>query len=1096
MSKLNYILKSFKFYRKQHLALVLACVISTAVITGSLIIGDSVGYSLKQIVESRLGSIEFVLQSNNRFVRTELAKEMAAKLNAKAASVLTLQGVLSNPENELRKNKVQVNGIDTNFWLFANTKMPLLKNNEAIISQNLAEELGLKKGDDMGLRIEKIEVLPLNSPFNAERTNYISLRLKIIGIADKNSMGNFSLKNNQVAAYNVFVSGNYLSHELDLSGMTNTILVSQNNENSLNAEQLDNALSKLWKPIDAGLKINKIDSVGGFEMVSSRVFIEDKIASAVLNYYKESETFLTYLVNSLRTPRDTTPYSFLTATSLSFNGKAINDDEIIINEWLANDLKATIGDAISIDYFVIGPMQNLKEEIRTFVVKQIISTEDAVVNRTLMPDFPGFSDATSCKNWNANIPIDLHRIRAKDEAYWNTYKGTPKALISINAGHNIWGNKYGHYTAIRFNDSAQSPKEVNKQIIALIKPQELNLKFVPAKREGLNAADNGIDFGELFLSLSFFVILAGIILIIVIYNLNALSRKSETGLLFSLGYKKSQIRNLQIYENTLPVLMGSIMGVGAGILFNMGILKAINSVWNAIVRTNMLDIYLKPATLLTGLLSGFTIAMISIYVVTQRNLKATAIEILNNTSGLKATQTRKGKIVSKLIAFVSFAGAVSIIIYALQTSVDQNAPLFLGAGGLFLLGSLLLVRNIILKRKTRIQETLSLTGLSFKNAGRNMPRTMTVLILLSLGTFVVIITGANRKTFAGEEKLNSSGTGGYTYWAETSVPVLNDINTRYGKEKLGLVDEAGIDSVEFLQIHALDGDDASCLNLNQVVSPRIIGVNTNVLNQRHSFSFAGLMNNADKNNPWQELNKSYGNNVIPAYADQTVITWGLKKKLGDTLIYSGENGEKIYLVLVGGLNASIFQGNIIIAENNFFKHFPSADGSKIMLVDTKGHKEVAKILSSDLQDYGLDISKTNDRLATFNSVTNTYLSVFMILGALGIFIGTIGLGIILYKNLLDRRQEMALLSAIGYTKKDIFKLIFTENLLLIIIATAIGIVSAFIGILPSLLSASFNIPQAFLFWLIIITLLNSILWTYFPIRNALKRNLISALRNE
>ena len=123
MSKLNYILKSFKFYRKQHLALVLACVISTAVITGSLIIGDSVGYSLKQIVESRLGSIEFVLQSNNRFVRTELAKEMAAKLNAKAASVLTLQGVLSNPENELRKNKVQVNGIDTNFWLFANTKM-------------------------------------------------------------------------------------------------------------------------------------------------------------------------------------------------------------------------------------------------------------------------------------------------------------------------------------------------------------------------------------------------------------------------------------------------------------------------------------------------------------------------------------------------------------------------------------------------------------------------------------------------------------------------------------------------------------------------------------------------------------------------------------------------------------------------------------------------------------------------------------------------------------------------------------------------------------------------------------------------------------
>ena len=48
-----------------------------------------------------------------------------------------------------------------------------------------------------------------------------------------------------------------------------------------------------------------------------------------------------------------------------------------------------------------------------------------------------------------------------------------------------------------------------------------------------------------------------------------------------------------------------------------------------------------------------------------------------------------------------------------------------------------------------------------------------------------------------------------------------------------------------------------------------------------------------------------------------------------------------------------------------------------------------------LQNYGVNIEKTTDRLASFYEVTNTYLSVFGVFGALGMIIGIAGLGFVL-----------------------------------------------------------------------------------------------------
>ena len=39
----------------------------------------------------------------------------------------------------------------------------------------------------------------------------------------------------------------------------------------------------------------------------------------------------------------------------------MRSDEIIINQWLADDLGAKVGDSVDITYFVIGPRRQLQE---------------------------------------------------------------------------------------------------------------------------------------------------------------------------------------------------------------------------------------------------------------------------------------------------------------------------------------------------------------------------------------------------------------------------------------------------------------------------------------------------------------------------------------------------------------------------------------------------------------------------------------------------------------------------------------------------------------------------------------------------------------
>ncbi|MCK5470235.1 MAG: hypothetical protein KAI99_17050, partial [Cyclobacteriaceae bacterium] len=305
--------------------------------------------------------------------------------------------------------------------------------------------------------------------------------------------------------------------------------------------------------------------------------------------------------------------------------------------------------------------------------------------------------------------------------------------------------------------------------------------------------------------------------------------------------------------------------------------------------------------------------------------------------------------------------AIGLLTYESLVGKTLNTGIFFSAGALLLFSFILYIAFLIRKGSFKRTDSLSFPSLILKNLFRNSARSLRIIILFSLGTFVIISTGLNRKDLHSGANKPTSGTGGYLFFMETTLPVLMDLNDPEIQTNLGIEQP-----LKFVQLRKNEGDDASCLNLNRITAPRILGLPSEELKGR--FSFIKSTPDLDPKNPWTSLETELSGGVIPAIADQTVIQWGLGKKVSDTLIYRDELGQEMKLKLIGGLANSIFQGNVLIDEDLFLKHFPSSSGSHIFLVDGPGEEreESTKNLQRAFRNEGLEIEYAADRLATFN----------------------------------------------------------------------------------------------------------------------------------
>ncbi|MFC2101498.1 ABC transporter permease [Bacteroidota bacterium] len=1091
----NLIFRNILYYRRPYLAVLIGVIVSTAVLTGALLVGDSVRGSLGRLTELRLGKTYWAMQPGDRFFRSDLANDISRELNHPVVPVLQLNGIGINPSTGKRVRDIQVVGIDGTFIALSDQGFVLPSSDEVVVSENLAAKLNLSVGDQLLIRLPRAEKVPQNAPFVADETPPASLRLTLSAIAGEEELGRFSLKSNQRAPFNAFVSLNLLASRVGLKGSANMILVPESENSVLRIEQLDQALETVWQIPDAGIEISILDETTLAQLTADRIFFDNKTANAIEETLPDAKPIFTYLANTIAFRDKETPYSFVSAVDEGILPVALSPGEILVTDWLAEDLGIRPGDSVKMTYFVMGPLRRLQEETVMFKVSGIIPIGKIPFGEYMMPDFPGMSDAGECSDWETGTPVDLDRIRDKDEDYWDVYKGTPKAFISLEDGKRLWNNPFGTVTAFRFT-SLESP---DSAIMARLKSSWYQMNFQPVKEQGQLAAVNSTDFGGLFLSLSFFLMASSLLLTGMLFSLHARTRVSEAGVLSGLGFRKRLIQRILFSEALLVAIPGVILGAVVGILYNNLILYGLNTFWQDAVRTSMLQTEMKFSSIALGATAGFLLAAFVLYLSFRGQLKQM---VSNRIKGILVAASpgkrqRGGLWLGAGILLVGIAIALLLFLFAGGSTLD--AGMFLTAGGLLMMGGISLVYAFLSWRAAKPasgKSGLLATVLRLGSAKRS--RGISAIALLALGTFTIVITGANRKTFYGTEQDRQSGTGGFLLWTETTMPLLYDLNSASGKNYFALDDEPLLNDITFLQLHRRDGNDASCLNLNQVPQPMMLGIPERDFDSLNAFRLVNTLPEVDSKHPWRSLSDELSPNVIPAFADQSVITWGLLKEVGDTLVYTDESGNELKVRLIGGMDNSIFQGHILVSDKLLKQRYPSISGSRIMLVDAPFEKSdsIANRLEELFVDYGMTATPASDRLAEFNSVENTYLSIFMLLGALGVLIGTIGFGIILWRNTLERSSELALYLALGFRKQMIRKILATEYILILFAGMVLGIAGAAAGILPSLISPAYHMPGGFLLILLGVIWINGLVWIILPVRWLLTRDIRNSLREE
>jgi putative ABC transport system permease protein len=1112
MNTLKLLLRSLRFYRGAHLRVVLGTMIGTSVLVGALIIGDSVKYSLRQIVFSRLGLTQFALTSGDRLFRSDIAEELSRILGTKVAPLLQTGGIAIAEGGQRRLNNVQVIGVNACFGEMAGSG-DFYKNlapDEAVVNSHLAARLQVKQGNEILLRIRKLDVIPKDLPLSLDSDLTIARRFKIRDIVGDNRFGRFNLKSNQVAPLNLFLSLSFLSREMGFANRANVLLVQK-----ISRGQVDEAFKKTWTLTDAGLEIRELPGRHIIELKTDRIFLDPPVEDAALKISGNAQPVLTYFVNEIRLGKRSTPYSFVSAPGSLILPPDMKDDEIIINEWLAGDLAAKQGDRVRFTYYVLKPGRELSEASAFFRVKKIVPLRGAYADKSLMPDFPGMSGEQDCRDWHPGIPINLDKIREKDEDYWDHYRGTPKAFVTLKAARNMWRNPFGNVTALRFSEADK--KEIENRLLQKLDPAYFGFIFRDVKKEGLLAGSESVDFAGLFLGLSFFLIAAALLLTGLLYAFNVEKRSQENGLFAALGFPGKVIRRLALMEGAAVIVTGSLLGTAAGVLYTQVILAALKTVWHGVVGTSALRIHLEFPTLLLGAIIGAVIAFCTIWIVTGKQLKQPVNSLQKGTTKLETYQEKR-PLFSMGLGSLSLTAVIFILVTTKFETGRGAFMFFFSAGILLLIAGMALIKVTFYRLQKKANSLkLNLFNIGVRNNIRRPARSITLIGILACGLFIVFTVGANRNMAAKNSERRESGTGGFALYGESAIPVLYDLNSEKGARFYGLehINEKGVSYVPF---RVKDGDDAGCLNLNRVANPRLIGVNPEELSRRGAFTFVEKTTDVNPEDPWSVLRQTLPDGRIPAVADQTVIIWGLGKAVGDTLIYTDERGREFEIKLVGGLANSIFQGNIIISEKALMQKYPSTNGYRLFLVDAPLEKmsrspattpeqsrsasryskvaEISKELSRVMQDQGLDIVPAAARLAEFSQVENTYLSIFLILGSFGLILGSIGLGIVLWRNVKERQGEFALLRAVGFDKKAVRKMILSEHILLLAAGIFCGIAAALTATLPAVVTRGSGIPYLTIAILLIVVTLNGFAWIYSAARMAAKGNLLASLRNE
>ena len=1082
---------SLRYYKGTNAMVVLGVAVAVAVLAGALLVGASVRESLRLLALGRLGATEVVVTAPT-FFRTALADDLITP----SAPLIAFGGAVSHDESKRSAGRVFVYGIDDRFGRFHGVDGLTLDGREAFISPALASELGAKDGDGITLRVAKPTDIPLSTLQGRKEITGERIRLTVKRVLDRASLAEFSLAPSQGPVLAIYVPIARLQRDLSLGDRANVLLVKGVGTIQDSASFLRNLLGSGLTLDDLGLRTRP--GPRAVTVVESRAgFVTDALAARIAEIATENSRplaqTLTYVANSIRIGDREIPYSTIAAVDgLDAGAIAEWTRPLLLSEWAAQDLGARIGDTVTLDYFLWSDADGLQTGSSQFTFAGVVPMSGMGGDQTLTPEYPGISDAADMTSWDPPFPVDLKRVRPKDEEYWDQYRAAPKAFIPLAEGQRLWGSRYGKVSSLRLAGTAGiDPKSID--------PAAASFSVRHVRNEAAAAAQGTTDFGQYFLYFSFFLVVSALLLAYLFFAVGLEQRTQEIGLLAAVGFSPAAIRRSFISEGAVLAGFGAVIGTIAAVGYGAAIMYGLRTWWVGAVGTTELTLHIAPAWLAIGvvgaLVSGLAAIWLGVRAMTRRSARALL-------KGETETTTTVAAMTTKAAAGVLIAAGIGLLIAALAGAIDPTAGFF-GAGGAWLVGGLCATSVILRRRRSSVSMGRGIGAmfrLGMRHTAVRPARSVLSLSLIAFACFVLVSVGAFRKDVTAATNDRASGVGGYSLMAESVAPLMHDPNTREGRDGLGLdSSDPIVSAAPITRFRLRPGDETSCLTLYRPTNPRIIAPESKFFDQPR-FSFAASIAETPEEiaNPWQLLHRSFADGAIPAIADQTTLMYVLHLSVGDDFTFTPDGQGEVRLRIVGALADSVLQSELIIGEQAFVRLFPRHEGYRVWMIETPTSNAAAVTthLEDRLSDYGVDVFDTHQRWASYHQVENTYLATFQALGSLGLLLGTIGLGAVLARNVLERRREIGLLSAVGYAPANIRGMVLSEGMTLVVGGLLIGTFCAVVAIIPALRDRAHGLPLASLVLMLLGVTITGALASLLAIKLTARTPIVRAIKSE
>ncbi len=563
-------------------------------------------------------------------------------------------------------------------------------------------------------------------------------------------------------------------------------------------------------------------------------------------------------------------------------------------------------------------------------------------------------------------------------------------------------------------------------------------------------------------------------------------RRRDIGMLRALGATRRTITATILMEGLVQGVLGSLIGILLGYLFGALVVRLAAEPMKSFLNINMGSPVVSPTLVVTSLLLGVGVTVLSTLLPARSASRVTPLEALRPSLAEVEYKRRAG---------ASFIAGLVLIGIALIGLLSGNMGL-IALGGLLFLGGLILVAPALLRPISWAFGRLlawfyarqGIADLAQGNLTRQPGRVTVTASATLIGLAIIVALGGMTTSLTGMMGDLLHKTLGSDYiFLPPSVAVWNSdmgADPAFAARLRQVDGVAEVTSLRFAS-GAVNGNTVSVLGIDPQTFPQVSGLDFQV---------------GDGNEAYAAL--AAGRNMIVNGA--FLATLGLQ--VGDTVEVLTPTGPQTYRIVAQAsdlLNAKVVTA--YISQDNLAADFGRRDDVFIQLnlkpgVALEDVDATIKAIAADYPQFTVMAGKKyiDDMMQYMNAVFAAmfFLLLFLAVPSLIAMLNTLAI------NVIERTREIGMVRAVGATRKQVRRMIIAEALLLAAVGTAFGILAGlYMGyVIVAGIGTMFPIPYQFplagILAGVAIGLLFGALAAVIPARQAARLQVVEALRYE